>query len=94
MLAFNSCKVKGKLRFKKLPTNMAFDIFSAKRVPSKFGGTSILVELANVIVYLPDRFSDIGDDLWSTISNGAYYLIKHDDGNIYIDLKSNLNNNQ
>lgn len=80
---FNSLNKKSMIHAKDLELFKKYPITNAKRVTTKYGGT-LLIDLENNIMYLPNRYNELSDEDIKELSNGAYGIYREGERNLIL----------
>lgn len=87
---FNRCQKKRILSKTTMLTNVGFPILKAARTKTRIGD-SIRLELAEYILYLPERYNCLRDDTIRQLNGGGYMIFKKsEDDNFILRISKNI----
>jgi len=78
---FNKMTLLSKTR---MPQNVRFPILKAERKTTKVG-ESIALELEEHILYMPERYTSLQDDIINEMVDEKFYIYKCND-NVYLEI--------
>jgi len=80
---FNRFNIKTLLSKTRIPENVIFPILKAERKTTKVG-ESFALELEEHILYMPERYTSLQDDITNEMVDGKFNIYKSND-NLYLE---------